>query len=97
MTATPNLAVEGEAYIMYFDELYEELEALERRVIMQIQHIQHIRLETDGGEYHLGEKREEAGDLPTEELTEANMLEEEVEKQETVELESTTEWKTNST
>jgi hypothetical protein len=58
------------------------LEALERRVMVQIQHIHHIILEKDGGAYQLGEKLNEVGDMSAQgELIEANLLEEENEKQ----------------
>jgi hypothetical protein len=36
---------------MDFDDLYEELEALEKRLIFQSLHIQQIKLEEDGGAY----------------------------------------------
>jgi hypothetical protein len=101
MTAALEPATEEEADNMDFVELYEELEALERRVIVQSQHIQQIRLETDGGAYQPGEQLEEVGVEPTqEEMTEANMSEEEVEKQlsdETAELESAAGWQDNAT
>jgi hypothetical protein len=58
-------------------------------------------LETDGGAYQPEERLEGIGDMPTqEELIEANLSEEEFEKQlgdETVGLESATEWKLNAT
>jgi hypothetical protein len=47
-----------------------KLEALERRVIVQSMHIQQAKLETGGGAYQSEEQLEEAGDEPTEELTE---------------------------
>jgi hypothetical protein len=58
-------------------------------------------LETDGGAYQPREKLEEVGLEPTqEELTEANLSEEEAEQQlsdETAELESAARWKANAT
>jgi hypothetical protein len=41
------------------------LETLERRVIVQIQHILQIKLEIDGGAYQPGEQLEEVGIEPT--------------------------------
>jgi hypothetical protein len=77
------------------------LEALERRVMVQILHIQQAKLETDGGAYHPEEQLEGVGDMPTqEELTEANLSEEEVEQQlsdETAELDPAAGWKDNAT
>jgi hypothetical protein len=62
-------------------------------MIVQSQHIQHIKLETDGGADHPRKQLEEVGVEPTqEELTKSNMLEEEAEQQlneKTIELEST--------
>jgi hypothetical protein len=69
MTAALKLAAEGETDNMDFVELYEELESLERRVIVQSQHIQQIKLETDGGAYQPGEQLEEVGVEPTQEET----------------------------
>jgi hypothetical protein len=46
---------------MDFVDLYEELEALERRVIVKSQHIQQVKLETGGGAYQPKEQLEEAG------------------------------------
>ena len=58
-------------------------------------------MEADEGAYHLGEKLEEVGDVPTEELTEeTNMSEEEAGQQlgdETAELEPAAGWKYNAT
>jgi hypothetical protein len=70
MTAVLKPAEEEEADNMDFVDLCEELEALERRVIVQSQHIQQIRLETDGA-YQPKEQLEEAGDMPAGEMTEA--------------------------
>jgi hypothetical protein len=48
---------------------------------MQSRHIQQIKLEIGGGAYYPGEKLEEVGVEPTqEEMTEANLSEEEVEQ-----------------
>jgi hypothetical protein len=72
------------------------LEALERRVIVQSQCIKEIRLETGEGAYQL----EEAGDVPVEELTKVNHLEEEAKHKlsgEIVELEFVEEWQASST
>jgi hypothetical protein len=71
MTAALELAAEEEADNMDFVDLYEELEALERRVMVQILHIQQVKLETDGGAYQPEERLERIGDMPTqEEMTE---------------------------
>jgi hypothetical protein len=51
MTAALEPAAEEEADNMDFVDLYEELEALERRVMVQSLHIQQVKLETDGGAY----------------------------------------------
>jgi hypothetical protein len=56
---------EEEADDIDFVDLYEELEALEKRVIVQILHIQQIKLETDGGAYQPQEQLEEVGLEPT--------------------------------
>jgi hypothetical protein len=82
--------------------MYAELEALERRVMAQILHIQQVKLELNGGAYQPEEQLEGVGDMPTqEELTEeTNMSEKEAEQQltdETAELEPTTGWKDNAT
>jgi hypothetical protein len=92
MTAALEPAAEEEADNMDFVDLYEELEALERRVMVQSQHIQQAKLEsrwrsipargTTGGSWRYEPTQEE--------LTEANMSEEEAEQQlsdETAELE----------
>jgi hypothetical protein len=65
MTAALEPAAEEEADNMDLVDLYEELEALERRVMVQIFHIQQVKLETDGGAYQPGEKLEEVGLEPT--------------------------------
>jgi hypothetical protein len=46
---------------MDFTDLCGELEAMERRVIVQSMHIQQIKLEIDGGVYHPEEQLEETG------------------------------------
>jgi hypothetical protein len=101
ITAALELAEEEEADNIDFVELYEELEAQERRVNMQSRHLQHVKLETGGGAYQPGEQLEEVGVEPTqEEMTEVNLSEEEAEQQlsgEIAELESATEWPTNAT
>jgi hypothetical protein len=101
MIAALEPATEEEADNMDFVDLYEELEALERRVILQSQHIQQIRFETSGGAYLPREKLEEVGVEPTqEELTEANLSKEEAEQQlsdETTELESAAGWQASFT
>jgi hypothetical protein len=51
MTAALKPVVEEEAYNMDFVDLYKELESLERRVIVQSQHIQQDKLETNEGAY----------------------------------------------
>jgi hypothetical protein len=52
---------EEEANNMGFADLCEQLEALERRVMMQHLHIQQIRLEVDEEEFQSEEQLEEAG------------------------------------
>jgi hypothetical protein len=80
ITATLEFAAEEEADNMDFVDLYEELEALERRVIVKSHHIQQVKLETDGGADQPMEQLEEVGIEPTqEELTEDNLSGEEVE------------------
>jgi hypothetical protein len=101
MTATLEPTIEEEEYIIEFVEMYEELEAQERRINMKNRLIQQIKLEIGGGEYHPGEKLEEFGVEPThEEIIEVNLSEEEAEQQlsgETIELESATECPTSAT
>jgi hypothetical protein len=46
---------EEEAGIMDFADLCEEFETLERRVEVQNMHIQHMRLETNRGEFQAKE------------------------------------------
>ena len=43
---------------MDFADLYEELEALEKRVMVQSFHIQQTKLEAGSGKYYPGEKLE---------------------------------------
>jgi hypothetical protein len=90
MTVALKPAAEEETDNMDFVDLYEELESLERRVMVQILHIRQVKLEADGGAYQPEEWLEGVGDMPTqEELTEANLSEEETEQQLNDE---TTEW-----
>jgi hypothetical protein len=66
MTAALKLAAEKteeEADSMDFADLCEELEALEKRVIVQGMHIQQIKWETKG-KFQSEEQLEEAGDIP---------------------------------
>jgi hypothetical protein len=71
MTAALEPAAERETDNMDLVDLYAELESLERRVMVQILHIQQVKLEADGGAYQPEEQLEEVGDEPTqEELTE---------------------------
>jgi len=101
MTATLKPEAEEETYSMDCVDLYEELESIERRVMVWSFHIQQDRLETDGGAYQLGEKLEGVGYVPIEEMTEETYMSEEGDEQqlgdETAELESATGWKNNST
>jgi hypothetical protein len=74
MTAALELAAEEEVDNMEFVDLYDELEAIERRVMVQSFHIQQVKLETDGGVYQPEEWLERVGDIPTrEELIEIKM------------------------
>jgi hypothetical protein len=91
MTAAPEPATEREAKDIDFDDLCQEFEALERRVILQSLHIQKSRFETDGGAYQPEERLEEAENISVEEETEKQLGDR------TVELESTAEWKLNAT
>jgi hypothetical protein len=95
ITTTLEPATEEEANNIDFADLYEELEAQERKINMQSRHIQQAKLEIGGGVYHPGEQLEEVGVEPTqEEMVEVNLSEEEVEQQlsgETAEMESATE------
>jgi len=51
MVAVLELTKEEEEYNMDFVDLCEELESLERRVMVQSLHIQQAKLEADGGAY----------------------------------------------
>jgi hypothetical protein len=100
MTTTLEPAAEEEADGMDFVEMYKELKALERRVMVQSQHIQQDRLEIDEGAYQSEEQLEEVGSVPGEELADDSLSEEIAEKQlseETAELESAAEWKVKAT
>jgi hypothetical protein len=67
-------------------DLYEELEALERRVMVETFHIWQAKLEEDRGAYHRGEQLEE--DLAEENLSKGK---------ESVELESIAGWPLSTT
>jgi hypothetical protein len=81
MTAALEPAAAEETDNMDFADLYEELEALERRVMVQILHIRQVKLEADGEAYQPEERLEGAGDIPTGELAEAKLSEGETEQQ----------------
>jgi hypothetical protein len=82
MTAALEPTAEEEADNIEFADLYEELEALEKRVIVQSLHIQQIKLETSRGAYQPQEQLEEVGLEPTQgEVAEANLSEEVTKKQ----------------
>jgi hypothetical protein len=66
---------------MDFVELYKELEALERRVIVKNHNIQQVNLETDGGTCQHEEQLEEVGSVLVAELTGLNLSEEINERQ----------------
>jgi len=68
MTVALEPVAEDEENIMDFVELYKKLESLERMVIVQIQHIQQVRLETNEEAYQFGEQLEEAGSALAREL-----------------------------
>jgi hypothetical protein len=68
MTATLKPAAEEEADNTDFVDLCKELEALERRVMVQGFHIQQDKLEEGSGAYHPQEKLEEAESMPAEEM-----------------------------
>ena len=74
MTVAPNPAEEEETDSMEFVDLYEELESLKRRVMVQILHIWQVRVEAGGGVYHPKERLEEARDILVGELTEPKIL-----------------------
>jgi hypothetical protein len=101
MTVALEPAVEEEMNIIDFVDMYEELEALERRVMVQRFHIGKVKLEEDGGAYQPQEHLEEVGLEPTQnELKEIKMSEKEGAewqlRDETIELDSTAEWQSNS-
>jgi hypothetical protein len=78
------LAVEEEeADSMSFVDLCEQIEALERRVIVQGMHIQQVKMEADAGEaYQPKEQLEGVGLEPTQgEMAEAKLPQEEAEQQ----------------
>jgi hypothetical protein len=100
MTAALKPATEEEADIMDFLDLCEELESLERRVMVQSLHIQQAKLEAGSGAYQPQEKLEEAGSKPVGEMAAVELPQKEAEQQlsnETVELKSTTEWPLSAT
>jgi hypothetical protein len=100
MTAALKPAAEEEADNMDFVDLCEELEALERRVMVQSLHIQQAKLEEGSGAYQPQEKLEEAGSMPAGEMAAAELPQEEAEQQfseETAELESAAEWPLSAT
>jgi hypothetical protein len=82
MTATLKPVAEEEANNMDFADLYEELEALERRVMVQRFPIRQVKLEAYGGAYQPEEQLEKVGREPTQEelIEETNMSEEEAEQ-----------------
>jgi hypothetical protein len=95
MTTTLKPAIKEEADIMDFVDLCEELEALERRVMVQGLHIQQAKLEEGSGAYQPQEKLEEDESIPTEEMAAAELPQEEAEQQfskETAELDSAAKW-----
>jgi hypothetical protein len=55
MTAAMESTTKEEANNIDFSDLCEELEVLERRVIVQSMHIQQAKLETDGKSFQHGE------------------------------------------
>jgi hypothetical protein len=92
MTATMELVVEEEeADSMDFSDLCEELEALERRVLVQRLHIQHVKLEEDEGAYQPEEWLEEVENVSVEKETEQEL------QGETAEMESAAEWPLSAT
>jgi hypothetical protein len=64
---------EEEADNIDFVDLCEELEALEKRVMVQILHIQQAKLETNGGEFQYEEQLEEAKDSPAGDMAEVKL------------------------
>jgi hypothetical protein len=70
MTAALELATEEEEKEdnTSFVDLYQEFEALERRVKVQSLHIQQVKLEVDEGGFQSEEQLERAGDTPAGEM-----------------------------
>jgi hypothetical protein len=83
MTATLKPVAEEKENIMDFADLYEELQALERRVMVQRFPIRQVKLEEYGGAYQQEEQMEKVGHEPGQEemIEETNMSEEEAEQQ----------------
>jgi hypothetical protein len=81
MTAALEFVVEKGVDNIKFVDLYQEFEALERRVVVKIMHIQQAKLEEDKGLHQHEEHLEEAGMGTNEGLTSVNMLGEVVAKQ----------------
>jgi hypothetical protein len=100
MTVALKPAVEEETYNMDFVDLYEELEALERRVMVQSFHIRQVKLEADREAYQPEEWLEGFGDTSTqEEMTKIKMSKKEDKQQlgdETAELNFTAEKQSNT-
>jgi hypothetical protein len=74
-------AEEEEVDNMRIVDLWEQIETLERRVEVHSMHIQWMRLETDGGDFHTEEQLEEARDIPAREMVVAALSDEEAEQQ----------------
>ena len=73
MTTALESAVEEEADSIDFVDLCEELESLERRVVVQSMHIQQAKLEAYGGLHQHEEQLEEVGMRPAEGLVGVNL------------------------
>jgi hypothetical protein len=73
MTVELEPILEHEEDNTYFVDLCEELEILERRVILKSRHIQQAELEIDGEECQPEEQLEEVGVVPATELAEVNL------------------------
>jgi len=102
MTAPLESTSEEERSSMDFVGLYEELEALVRRVEVQVMHIQQVKLEVDEGPRQHEEKLEEAGMGVVEELARENMSggvvgEQQFSDKEPARVNTTTEWQAKST
>jgi hypothetical protein len=91
MTVALELTEEEEADNMDFVDLYAEMEALERRVMVQSLHIQQVKLETDRGAYQPEKRLEGVGNMPAQEEVEQQLSDE------TAGLESIAEWQLNAT